>query len=604
MNDYLQRVLMIIKEEAKSWEGKLKLFTWFLVIILIPLSVLFIKTYYLKRGWLAGLLVATFVATIFPGILYALKNKWTKRYLFVLLALVPLLLWASAWEVFNYTKEAYKPNEAFVFGPRPFKQLTVLSGHVFQNNFKKADILKIWSRSDFEVVLCPSQKAAYFDSLQKIDIFNKYIKLLNAPVKFNKPAPLKNKVAGKAGRTKFPANTTTIIPNKSKEYYIFKFLADVDSVRIESNPDSLLAYSVKHEIETWPESDLRKLQGYLILALIGLPFIALVLGYRAIMAKRDGVAEGGGDRDNFEIGDFNSFLRKLKSRQGPLKRAVEETPAEGVEVDSLGNDTYLGKKIIPRGTTAMRVDDKRGEVIRKVDQSIIYLTASIMDIAEDLINIQKEQSFRLAGAGGIISAKINGYVDRMLQEIKQRKIKDISMANEVLAELTKYRDLLRSFLTSDLKDRVATLRLQQEVVDLESKLFSARPKENDVEGNKKVRIKLRFSPLIKKYNSEIEAEQMMLFCETAEEYENDIVGMLKLAGYSGEQKKEPAKSEFEEKLEFYKRETTLQIQAMESLIERKMAFERMCDKVLKDRPEDGPQIIEELRRNVYEMGLI
>lgn len=108
---------------------------------------------------------------------------------------------------------------------------------------------------------------------------------------------------------------------------------------------------------------------------------------------------------------------------------------------------------------------------------------------------------------------------------------------------------------------------------------------------------------IKEQIAQKRLEQELIALERQIEQDKAAIRDLQVSKEKAE-KKEPAKSEFEEKLEFYKRETTLQIQAMISVKDRQMAAREICDQIRRERKRDGEEIAEGLMRTWYEMGLL
>jgi len=481
---------------------------------------------YYQFGIKAAVSVAVLALLVLPGGIIAKRNKYEKKHNWYIGAFFATLVWLFFLTLFLKSCDRYDPRTVFIYPSGKTGWINLPSNHLKAFSYKKGDLLKIWSRSEFELKAYINPKEAYWDSIQGNKKFSSYIDIASSDFLAEKYKK-KNKVLDTSLMAVYPGFNFQTTPYRTTESFQLTFLKDIDSLKIKKHPDSLLASSIYFASQGVMHSDVEAVQTYLgVFLVLGLVGIAALLGQARITP-----------RDDSPEAKAKKKAQKMKGKKSKEKET---------------KDTFHE----PQPGTAMARTEVNSQVPARADDALSTTRNMIMSIVADIEKIQASQSALTNYSDSFIGVQWSIHKDQLLKRVKEAKIADIALANRLLQELISLRDKTRAFYTSDMKDQEEVIRRKIEIAKLDAELYKLLPKGE--EENKKEAVKIRYTPLLRKHQLEAEAERLMFIKNSAKQYENDIKDMLQKAGAeteegnAEEQELKQAKNEWEEYGKRYK----------------------------------------------------
>jgi len=288
-------------------------------------------------------LLNTFMGFLILGVYFVIAlgilDNWTARTWAFIKGIAALLISGVLLGFVWFFLTDYAPNQVDIFAPRDSDWEILYSKHLNYEKFKDRDTLRIWSRSNFDLQLFISNKKAYWDSLKGVANFTKYVEA-SEPEYLQKPKKIKALVKKKEELNKRYATTELGLRFPGDSFansyaYCYVFLQPVDSVKIKSHPDSLLAYNVglvNFKTEKWASR----------VSVLILFFVSLVFAKRQFNRdRREGrmhgyvvITEGSGDREVSVAVPKHYDLERI--RQDLLKYSVNiDSPALNLYISSI-----------------------------------------------------------------------------------------------------------------------------------------------------------------------------------------------------------------------------------------------------------------------------
>jgi hypothetical protein len=287
----------------------------------------------------------TFMGLLILGIYFVVAlgtlEDWTARTWAFVKGIAALLVAGFLFWFTWFLLTSYSPNQVDIFAPRKSDWQILYSRHLNAEKFNEQDTLSVWSRSNFDLQLFVSKKQAYWDSLKGVANFVKYTET-REPEFLQKPKNLKSYLKRKETLNKSYATAELGLnfpgDNYNKSYaYRYLFLRAVDSVKIKSHPDSLLAYNVgliNYKTEKWVA------RAFSLVLLL----IALVFARRQfIQAKREGSM---GDYDFVTDGSGDSKISVAVPKHYDLVRIKQDLMKYSVNFDSPVLSLYISSVLL------------------------------------------------------------------------------------------------------------------------------------------------------------------------------------------------------------------------------------------------------------------
>ena len=253
-----------------------------LVVIFLLIGIVFLSGAKNTADSIASVVLITLCIIWFIAILGGWASRFYLWFWAIAIVLVGFRVNNVIWHIFT----PYSPKIVSIFPPRNSEWTPLNSTRLTSSKFKNGDVLRIWSRSDFDIQLFISNKRAYWDSLRDIKNFKYYVRTDPTVLKFRNRE--KNRSFLSTETIKTPKNSYLMSANGHSfsanlfglnEAYNFTFIQDVDSVKIKTHPDSLLAintYCVGFMADIW----IPRISG--VLLLIGSCILSLKFARRAL----------------------------------------------------------------------------------------------------------------------------------------------------------------------------------------------------------------------------------------------------------------------------------------------------------------------------------